>query len=458
MAEVRFILKGEKQETTFTPGRDQGGNILLYANTIEGKVVTIPLNSEEGILKLAGDNPFEEDIKIVNERLLGLSQEWMDKENSGVENDSDEDYLPTTKPGYSPDDIFVDTRSFPIPELIRFIDEGDIEISPNFQRHFVWDNTRQSRLIESIFLGLPLPSIYLSQYKDGHLAIVDGLQRLSTIKRFNDNKLRLSNLEYLTECNGHTYKELEGEKILSPLRLRKFKFTQIMGFVIDYRSPSALKFDLFRRLNTGGKPLNRQEIRNCLSRNRLQTTLQKMTSCEEFLLATDYSVDNTRMTDQELALRFIYFFDQYTDSNPIGSYSGRMDDELDNYIDHLNGKEDLDSYIEHFKNGMESAYRLFGEYAFRKIMPDYREKRRTAINKLLFTTIAVLLARHHTEYADKIAKIEQDDWSVADHLAQLIAEDSRKVLFSVLTWNTNAKENFKEVYSAMKSLFDQHLL
>ena len=456
MAEVRFIIKGDNQESTFSPGLDIEGNIILYTKTTDGNEKKIPLKREDGILKLIGENPFEEEDAIVQERLLGLSQEWMDNECSGVENDSDEDYIKTSKPGYSPDDIFVENRTFLIPELIRFIEDGDIEISPNFQRHFVWDNTRQSRLIESIFLGLPLPSIYLSQYKDGRLAIVDGLQRLNTIKKFNDNKLRLNNLEYLTECNGYTYNELESEGLLPPLRLRKFKFTQIMGFVIDYRSPSALKFDLFKRLNTGGKPLNRQEIRNCLSRPRLQNILQTMTTCNEFLTATNYSVNDTRMVAQELALRFIYFFDQYTDINPIGNYSGRIDDELDNYIEYLNSKNHIEPYIDHFKKGMECSYKLFGEYSFRKITPGYSNKRKTSINKLLFTTISVLLAHHYDDYIAKITQIGYDDWSIANLLAQQIQNNNR--LFSALTWSTNAKENFKEVYADIKELFDQYLL
>lgn len=452
MAEVRFTLKGEINEVMFSPVADDN-SIVLYGKATDGKERRIPLSIDNGILSLKESNPFEESDEIVRERLLGLAQEWLDAKSSGIENDIEEDPYKITKPGYSPDEIFVENKPFSIPQLIQFINEGDIEISPNFQRHFVWDKTRQSRLIESIFLGLPLPSIYFSQYKDGRLSIVDGLQRLNTIKDFSDNKLRLSNLEYLVECNGHTYTELEG--ILSPLRMRRFKQTQIMGFVIDYRSPSALKFDLFKRLNTGGKPLNSQEIRNCLSRPHLQKALQEMATCQEFVDATDKSVNDTRMAAQELVLRFMYFYDKYTDSNPIGEYSGRIDDELDNYIDYLNDLDNYNLYIDEFKLALTSSSRIFGEYAFRKIAPGFRESRRTPINKLLFTTTTVLLACHKSDYANRIAKISDDDWSVADQLALLIQQDNK--LFSALTWSTNAKENFATVYPAMRQLFNQHL-
>lgn len=455
MSVVRFILKGEDQETVFNPIRAKEYGMVLYGKSSDGKELRIPLKQEDGIFILKGENPFEEDEAVVNERLLGLSQEWLDTENSGLEASFEDDYT-YGKPGYSPDDIYVESKPFSIPQLIQFIEDGDIEISPNFQRNFVWDRTRKSRLIESIFLGLPLPSIYFSQYKDGRLAIVDGLQRLHTIDEFYHNELRLSNLEYLVECNGCTYKELEG--ILSPLRLRRFKQTQIMGFVIDYRSPSALKFDLFKRLNTGGKPLNAQEIRNCMSRPGLQKTLHNMVSCDEFIKATDGSVSDVRMAAQELALRFIYFYDQYDVANPIGNYSGRIDDELNNFIDFLNSQrqDELDNYCELFKTSLRSAYRIFHRFAFRKIDIDYQSARRTPINKLLFTTITVIFARHATDYEKKLRFFQQSDTQVMDSLAQLINDD--KSFFSALTWSTNAKWNFEYVYGKLKNLFDSYLL
>ena len=103
-----------------------------------------------------------------------------------------------------------------------------------------------------------------------------------------EDKLPLCNMEYFKDCNGKKYSELKG--VLPVLQYRKFRQTQIMCFVIDYRSPNALKFDLFRRLNTGGKTLNDQEIRNCLSRPHLQNLLVEMVATEEFKKATNKSL------------------------------------------------------------------------------------------------------------------------------------------------------------------------
>ena len=82
--------------------------------------------------------------------------------------------------------------------------------------------------------------------------------------------------------------------------------------LLDYRSPRRLKYDLFRRLNTGGKPLNAQEIRNCLSKPIVQNALLEMSGSEEFKQATNGTVKDTWLQAQEIALRFLYFRRQYS--------------------------------------------------------------------------------------------------------------------------------------------------
>ena len=161
--EVRFTIKGNKEETTFSPINNDKGGIQLYAKNIQGEDIFIPLSFRDNshILELENYNIFEESPEVIDERLLGLSQEWIERMGSGFDADG-ESNIEKQKPGYSPDDIFVENKPFSLKQLIDLIDSRDIELDPSFQRNFVWDNTRQSRLIESIFLGLPLPSIYLS--------------------------------------------------------------------------------------------------------------------------------------------------------------------------------------------------------------------------------------------------------------------------------------------------------
>ena len=234
--EVRFTLKGKNNETIFSPISTYEGDNYLLGVDENGKELRIPIRrNPEGIFALEDISIFEETEEVVSERMLGLTEEWLENDYVGLESDSASVSDAMISPGYTPEEIFVENKPFSLRQIMELIDSGDIEISPNFQRNFIWDNTRQSRLIESIFMGLPLPSIYLSQYEDGRLTIVDGLQRIYTIRKFFDDKLRLSNMEYLIQCNGLTYSGLA--KTLSPLRIRRFAQTAIMCFVIDYRSP-----------------------------------------------------------------------------------------------------------------------------------------------------------------------------------------------------------------------------
>lgn len=450
LANIHLTIKGSDKETELFLIQDKEEFYLTTADETSRKY-ELERDKENGIFHLKDYSVFTESRDKIDSRLIGLSEEWVDVQGQGFDSETGSDDTIADLPGYGPDDIFVENKPFSLRQMIDLMNSDDIEMSPNFQRHFIWDNTRRSRLIESIFLGLPLPSIYLSQYDDGRLTIVDGLQRLSTIKQFYENELRLSNLEYLEECNGKTYKQLE--KTLSPLRMRRFGQTQIMCFVIDYRSPSKLKYDLFRRLNTGGKPLNNQEIRNCLSRPHLQKALFEMVSSDEFKSATDKSVKNLRMEDQEVALRYMYFYEQYEEKNPIGKYKGNIDSTLDDFVDELNERNELDEFKNSFKIGLKNSEKLFGKYAFRKVYGvDFESQRRSQINKLLMTVITVLLSKYANKYKVKI----EEGINLTSELATIISTDAD--FFNAITWSTNSKSNMILVYNKLKDLFDEKLI
>ena len=449
MAEVRFKIKGQDRETVFSPVQGENGVVYLYGKGQDGAERKIELQrNDNNVFKLADASVFEDSAEVVAERLLGLSEEWMNEQEQGFEAETKEDENP--QPGYGPDDIFVENKPFSLRQIYDLIEDGDIELSPDFQRNFIWDDTRQSRLIESIFLGLPLPSIYLSQYQDGRLTIVDGLQRIMTIRRFLRNELKLNNLEYIEECNGKNYSQLKD--VFSPLRLRRFGQTQIMCFVIDYRSPNKLKFDLFRRLNTGGKPLNNQEIRNCLSRTELRSTLKGMMATQAFRNATGGSVKDSRMEAQEAALRFLCFYHHFNeDGGMVSFYSGNMDDTLDDAVEQFNDFENLKDILPVYEQVMKDAYSLFGDQAFRKVSQG--QARRSPVNKLLMLSVSVLLAKYDHEYRQKI----DAGVKLTDALMALLENDED--LFNALTWSTNSKWNVDYVFHTLKNeLFDKNLL
>ena len=447
--------KGKEREYQFAIYKKSDEKFFLRSleNSQDGNpLYEFPLEQEDNHFVLIDDTVFEESNNVVSEKLLALSLEWIERYSNGMD-DSNEGADVTSKPGYTPDDIIVENKPFSLKQLCDLVKSGDLELAPDFQRNFIWDKTRQSRLIESLLLGLPTPSIYLSQYDDGLLTIVDGLQRITTILRFIDNQLTLCNLEYLTECNGYTYEGLQD--ILSPLRLRRFGQTQIMCFVIDYRSPQALKYDLFKRLNTGGQPLNNQEIRNCLSRKPLQALLKGMIENESFITATDSSIRNTRMEAQELALKFICFYKKYNEQDFTGTYDGNMDSTLNAEVEALNNllAQNADAALEYkdiFIKTLNLAYALFERYTFRKVYENYNEdgQRRYQINKSLFLGITVTLAKNYEKYK----QLEHADIDMVGKLAHIIETDTQ--FFNAMTWSTNSKGNINYVFKSLKKLFD----
>ncbi|WP_286802524.1 MULTISPECIES: DUF262 domain-containing protein [Sphingobacterium] len=447
--EARFTILGTEYEIPFTIIEEESSLVYLYS--IYGdQEYKFPLNNIGGLLRLINNNPFEEPQEIVDERLTGLSSDWLESKAQGFENSLD--FEDIAQPGYGPDDIFVENKPFSLRQIMDLIDSEDIELSPDFQRNFIWDRTRQSRLIESILLGLPLPSIYLSQYEDGRLTVVDGLQRLSTIRAFLKGDLKLTNLEYLVECNGLYFNGLEG--FLSPLRLRRFTQTQVMCFVIDYRSPSKLKFDLFRRLNTGGKPLNNQEIRNCLSRPDVQVVLKEMISLQSFKQSTDNSVKDTRMDAREAALRFLYFSRQYEYfGNIVGNYNGDMESTLDDFIDELNFSSiyELKKYIPIYDRGLSNAFFLFGNHCFRKITLETLDSRRPPINKLLMLSFTFLLSRYDNS---RINRMFERNYLVYP-LAEFISHDDN--IFKAITYGTNGRWNLSICFDAFEYFLNKYL-
>jgi len=170
--------------------------------------------------------------------------------------------------------IHTDAYPMSIGEVINLYVDGDLDIHPEFQRIYRWNQGQKSRLIESILLGIPLPSFFVAQREDGVWDVVDGLQRLSTIFSFlgiykNENgnieaPLKLSGTEYLPELDGKYWSEDFNESHLSKELQRSFKREKIDLKIIKKESDEHTKYELFQRLNTFGSSLSDQEVRNCL--------------------------------------------------------------------------------------------------------------------------------------------------------------------------------------------------
>ena len=185
---------------------------------------------------------------------------------------------------------------------------GKLILQPDFQRHFVWDKTKSSRLIESVFLDIPLPVIYLSEEKGGKEYVIDGQQRLTAFFSFidgnfsNGEAFRLTGLKVFTELNKKLFKELDEEL------QDKIRYCKIRTITFKRESNPDLKFEIFERLNTGAVSLNYQELRNCIYRGPYNNLLKELSRDKDFVYLFRLKNPEKRMRDVELVLRFAAFY------------------------------------------------------------------------------------------------------------------------------------------------------
>ena len=314
-----------------------------------------------------------------------LEEEGLETGGHGVEVEDVEGDSARIDEPFDPTLIKIDTKPQLVDLVIRRINRNEIDLNPDFQRNpGVWDRRRQSRLIESLLLRIPLPVFYMAADRDDNWQVVDGLQRLDALKGFVlEKSLHLRGLEYLHQFEGQTYDQL-------PRAMqRRVDETELSCHVIQAGTPPEVMFNVFKRINTGGKPLTPQEIRHALNPGKARNFINDLALCGEFLDATGRSISPTRMADRECILRFIAFY-----SKELDSYKGDLDAFLIKAMKDLNEDKDqfrLDELRSAFRRAMRLASALFGSEAFRK--PQRNMRSRSLVNKPLFESWSVNLAR-----------------------------------------------------------------
>jgi hypothetical protein len=259
--------------------------------------------------------------------------------------------------------IFTDKSDPEIESLINRIKRGSLILQPDFQRYYVWDKVKASRLIESTLLDIPLPVVYLSEENDGKTYVIDGQQRLTSFVSFYDghlpdgNVFKLSGLKIFEELNNKTFSDLDNvtqEKILlSSIRTITFK----------KESEKDLKFEIFERLNTGAVALNDQELRNCIYRGHYNKLLKFSSENPDFKFLTGITKPDKRMKDIELVLRFAAFYHQtYLRYKP--PMKKFLNNEMEMYQNiSANDATDLENA---FKNAVSIIKSVFGKRAFKR--------------------------------------------------------------------------------------------
>ena len=356
----------------------------------------------------------------------------IDNNNDSEENKVEEEIVgndPITVP-FDPNLIRIRRDPFTLGELIDKIEHDEVNFKTAFQRKSdLWDKTQQSRLIESVLLRLPLPAFYFDEIIEHEddiekrktiWQVIDGLQRCSAFNHFIvERSFSLENLEFLTQFNDKYYKDLPREL------QRRISQTPITVYVVEKGTPEEVKFNIFKRINTGGLILTPQEIRHAMNQGVPADFVAELADLKEFKDATCHIIKTERMEDRDFITRYISFYLQnYTSYQP----------DLDSFMNKGMGKIKLLTDIERvemksrFIKSMQTAIELFGDDAFRKRTNVY--DRRKPINKALFEVQSVIYAK------------------MSDSQLQLLVNKNKRSVFKHKFIQLNNDEKFRYAISS----------
>lgn len=352
------------------------------------------------------------------------------------------------KKPFDPKEIDIDTKPLTLDLLLRRLraNPPEIDLYPDFQRKDnIWSKTKQSRLIESILIRLPLPAFYFDGSDDDKWLVVDGLQRLSTLKNYTiDRTLILENMEFLTHLNGMGFDELPREF------QRRLEETQITAYIIKPGTPEDVKFNIFSRINTGGEPLTPQEIRHALNQGIPAKFVASLADMRTFKEATAY-IKPDRMLDRDFVTRFVSFY-----LIDYDAYEPDLDAFLNKGMRKIYNLKDYDRehLREVFSDAMKCAYSIFERYAFRKQFRA-REKRKP-INKALFEVWSVTMAKLTNK--ERAMLIERKKAVVRDFIDLMNSDQDFVAAISQATGDKKrVRKRFSTIQSLIQKVLEKHV-
>jgi hypothetical protein len=286
---------------------------------------------------------------------------------------------------FDPNAIDVDISVVNLGSLLEQLEYNEIDLQPEFQRESdVWTQVKKSRLIESVLLGLPLPSFYFSEDPETNkLLVVDGLQRLCAFSDFCiTKKLKLKGMQFLTGLEGWTYDKLDRTQI------RRIKSLKVTLNTLRKNTPQRVKLVIFQRVNTAGVPLTPQEMRNALYQKKATDLLKEMAKLDSFRKATGGKIPSKRMTDCDFANRFVAFYLYRKE------YDGNLDEFMGDALENINrmSQQEIDSIHDTFDRSMTICYRLLGNTAFKRPDPQ-KPNSFLKTNKAIFEVLSVSIAQ-----------------------------------------------------------------
>ncbi len=357
----------------------------------------------------------------------------------------DESSTPDITKPFDPTKINITITPLIVDSLIKRMKSNPprIDLNTEFQRRRnLWKETAQSRFIESLLVRIPIPAFYFDGTDDENWKVVDGLQRLTTLKCFIiDKELKLHDLEFLSKFNNAGFDDL-------PAYLQgRIEETQITAFVINPGTPDDVKYNIFKRINTGGIALNPQEIRHALNQGLPADYVSELAALPEFHKATQGKLlEHKRMDDKDLVTRFIAFY------NGTSQYNTELDEYLNKTMMKLKqlSLPERENIKSDFKKAMNAAFEIFGEYAFRKRIN--KDAPKNQLNKALFDALSVNLA-HLSEKNLKMLILQKE--IVNNKFIKLMNTDPEFI--TSITQSTGNIKAVNKRFSEIKRLLNECL-
>ena len=231
--------------------------------------------------------------EYLNGKNIEILSDGIELESEDISVSLDEKIQP-----FDPTKINITMNPIALESLVKRLRNEEINLNTEFQRKGgLWSNVKKSQLIESLLLKIPLPAFYFDASDDGNWLIIDGLQRITAINEFIVKKtLKLEGMEFFNDLNGLGYDELPRQFS------RRIDESALITFTVKEGTPVNVKYNIFKRLNTGGLELTPQEIRHALYQGQSVKFLKELATSKEFLKTTCHSIKTDRMLDQEFIL------------------------------------------------------------------------------------------------------------------------------------------------------------
>src|SRR6185369_1439432 len=353
---------------------------------------------------------------------------------------------------YSDDDLFKISSwgaDLSFRELISRYDENEL-VKPELQRNYVWDKSEASRFIDSILLGLPVPSIFLAKTQTEKLLIIDGYQRLMTVRDYvkgvfskDKSVFKLSKTDKIhARWRGNAFVELEDEE------QRRIRNTTIHAIIFMQQHPldgDTSLFQVLERINSSGRTLLPQEIRNCVYQGPINSLLFELNKNHKWRLLWGNEQPDERMRDLEYILRFFALSDEKIISSTEAPAQISLKKYLNQYMESKNRDEFIQTLRERFILSIDYAYEHFGVGAFHNISPSEESKLVAKFSPTVFDSVLISIDR-----AQRRGGIDQlKDGLEGRRLEKLKDPGFQKLLSQETMRVPNIRKRVSEMFSSL---------